>query len=947
MKHSIVNYIFSFFLIIVNFSAFSAEISQAQIEQFKQLSPSQQQALAKSMGVDLSNLNALTKSNNSKQPSPSLNELVPARIVPPATEDDIQVKFAENFNLSNTTKKENSFEHLNKEQDESEQLQFTSLPEEFELKPFGYGLFAGEPTTFAPVSDVPIPSNYVLGPGDTLSVQLYGKETVSLSLVVNRLGNIDIPKLGPINIAGQSFSEAKSLISTVIKERKIGVKSNISMGELRSIRIFVLGEAYRAASYTLSSLSTVTQALYAAGGVNSIGSLRNIQVKRRGKVIANVDLYQLLLNGDTSGDINLMAGDVVFIPTVGVTVGVKGEVSRPAIYELKNEISLGEVLSLAGGAKATAFEQVGKIARINKSGMRSVLSVNLITERNKKISDGDTIEVASVLSTLEQSITVKGHVQRPGIYGWHKNIKLSDILYSINDFKAQPDLEYILITRKNPISGQLTSYSVNFSNYIESADENSDFILNAEDTVYVFNKQKNRSKSLSPLLDVLKTQTKLTDFASIVSVKGAVRNPGDYPLTENATVYDLLNAAMGYTEGAELKYALLARKNKQLNISVTYIDLTNDVAKSFSLSPLDRLFLFERNESRTELLTELIAELRQQADKSKSQNVVAISGDVHFAGEYPYVVNMTSRELINLAGGLKESSYLVNADLVRFSHDGVKSAKTSHQNINLAEDFLLKSLDTLHIKRIPDWQEKRTIKLAGEVVFPGTYVLQKGETLINVIKRAGGLTSEAEASAAIFTREALKRQEAEKIAHLQEQLESETAQISLTDEESVNKGDLAESTDLLNKLSVAEAVGRLVIDLPYLLANENSNDIRLDSGDALYIPKSRESISVIGEVQYATSHLYKAGLDLEDYIERSGGLKTRADQERIYIIKADGSVRLASNANWFSNKADMLAAGDTIVIPLDLEYKDGLTLWSAVTQIIYNSAVAVAAIGNL
>jgi polysaccharide export outer membrane protein len=316
---------------------------------------------------------------------------------------------------------------------------------------------------------------------------------------------------------------------------------------------------------------------------------------------------------------------------------------------------------------------------------------------------------------------------------------------------------------------------------------------------------------------------------------------------------------------------------------------------------------------------------------------------VHFPGQYPYVINMTSNELINLAGGLKESSYLVNADLVRFSHDGIENAVISHQNINPASQFILQSLDNLHIKRIPDWQEQREIKLAGEVVFPGSYIIQKGETLNNVIQRAGGLTTEADASAAIFTRAALKKQEAEKIAQLEAQLESETAQIKLTDD----KAGSAESSALLTKLNASEAIGRLVINLPQVLTNKLA-DIRLDNGDALYIPKTRESISIIGEVQYATSHLYENGVDFNDYINRSGGLKTRADQERIYIIKADGTVQLASNNNnWFSSQADMLAPGDTIVIPLDLEYKDSLTLWSAVTQIIYNSAVAVAAIGSL
>ena len=916
-------------LVFVSYFTTAAEISQAQIEQFKKMSPSQQRTLASSMGIDLSSINALSKksANNTQQNSPSLNELVPVR--------------------DNATHRANEEQVIVEKQTvEADSLQFSSSTDSFKLKPFGYDLFAGEPSTFAPVSDVPIPSEYIVGPGDSLSIQLYGKETDSYNLAVNRQGNIDIPQLGPINVAGQNFSEVKKLISSNIQERKIGVKSNISMGELRSIRVFVLGEAYRAASYTLSSLATVTQAIYAAGGINEIGSLRNIQVKRRGKVVATLDLYQLLLAGDTSGDVSLMAGDVVFIPTVGNTVGVKGEVSRPAIYELKNEQNIGDVIKLAGGVTATAFEKVGKIGRINNSGLRSVISVDLSTAQNSKVKNGDVIEVGSVLSALEQSITVKGHVQRPGIYGWHKNSKLSDILTSINDFKEQPDLEYILITRKNPITGKLTSYSVNYSEYIKSKQAALDFALQPEDTVYVFNKQRNRSASLTPLLNVLKMQTELAQAAKVVTINGAIRNPGEYPLTVNANVKDLLNAGMGYTQKSELKFALLARKNEQLNTEVFYLDLTNRDALDKRLVALDRLYLFEHDKPRTELLKGLIAELRQQADKTLAQNVVTISGDVHFPGQYPYVVNMTSSELINLAGGLKESSYLVDADLVRFNHDGIKNAEVTHQNIKLNSGFLLQSLDTLHVKRIPEWQDNREIKLVGEVVFPGSYKLKKGEKLSDVIARAGGLTSEADAKAAIFTRVALKKQEAEKIAQLQAQLENETAKISLTDGE-VNNTKLAESTNLLSKLNVAEAVGRLVIDLPHIIAQNSTDDIRLDDGDALYIPKAKESISVIGEVQYATSHIYKNGFDLHDYIDRSGGLKTRADQDRIYVIKADGSVRLASNDNWFASQGELLAAGDTIVVPLDLEYKDGLTLWAAVTQIIYNSAVAVAAIGSL
>jgi len=916
----------------------AAQITSAQIEQFKQLSPSQQQALAKSMGVDLSSLN-ISGNTSSKPISPSLTELVPAR------EINKEQNNAVRENKANTELLESS--ETVKQSEESQELQFITSEETNALKPFGYSLFAGEPSTFAPVSDVPIPAEYILGPGDTLSVQLYGKETVSFNLTINRQGNIELPKLGPVNISGQSFTQARALIKDIVSERKIGVKANISMEELRSIRVFVLGEAYRAASYTLSSLSTVTQALYAAGGVNNIGSLRNIQVKRSGNVIAELDLYQLLLKGDTSQDINLMAGDVVFIPTVGETVGIKGEVNRPAIYELKNEKTVHDVIKLAGGVRATAYQQNGKILRINQTGLRTVISLNLTSNSHEKVQNGDTVSISSVLSTLEQSITVKGHVQRPGVYGWHKNIKISDILKNINDFKNLPDLEYILISRKNPITGKLTTFNINFSDYIENNNKDADFTLNANDTVYVFNKSNNRSKSLAPLLSTLKSQIDTGQLPSTVSIKGEVRAPGEYPLTENATVQDLLRAAMGQTEYSEIEFAILARKDKQLDTSVMYLDLTSTFDKNFPLLELDRLFLFHREKPRTQLLEKLISELLQQADKSNAQNVVRISGDVHFPGQYPYVVNMSSHDLIKLAGGLNESSYSKNADLIRFSHDGVETAEIHHENIELSSPFLLKSLDTLNIKRIPDWRERRVVKLFGEVQFPGTYTLQKGETLSNVIERAGGLTIEADANAAVFTRLALKEQEEKKLAQLQNQLANETAQITLTNDESNMSSDLAENTALLKKLNDTKAIGRLVLDLPKILTTSGNYDIRLDDGDALYIPKVKESITVIGEVQYGTSHVHNADFTLDDYVERSGGLKNRADKERIYVIKADGSVRLASNSNWFSAGEELLAAGDTIVIPLDLEYKDNLSLWTAVTQIIYNSAVAVAAIGSL
>lgn len=217
------------------------------------------------------------------------------------------------------------------------------------LKPYGYDLFVGSPTTFAPVTEIPIPNNYTLGPGDVLRVQLWGKENQQLELPVSRDGTVSFPQSGPQTVAGLTFDQARQQIKKRVSEQYIGVQASVSLGELRSMRVFVLGEARNAGSYTVSSLSTITNALYVSGGIKRTGSLRKIQHKRDGKLVGELDLYDLLLAGDTSDDNRLQPGDVIFIPPVGDRVGIEGEVYRPALYELKNDTNLQELVNLAGG----------------------------------------------------------------------------------------------------------------------------------------------------------------------------------------------------------------------------------------------------------------------------------------------------------------------------------------------------------------------------------------------------------------------------------------------------------------------------------------------------------------------------------------------------------------------------------------------------------------------
>jgi polysaccharide export outer membrane protein len=249
------------------------------------------------------------------------------------------------------------------------------------------------------------------------------------------------------------------------------------------------------------------------------------------------------------------------------------------------------------------------------------------------------------------------------------------------------------------------------------------------------------------------------------------------------------------------------------------------------------------------------------------------------------------------------------------------------------------------VHKIPAWSENHVVELRGEFVFPGKYTIRRGETLADLVTKAGGLTQYAHPDGSVFTRKKLKELEKQNLIKLAGDLRIEMASKSLTDQGTSTSYDDAQK--LLSDITELEPVGRLVINLPRLM-NSNSDEVLLEGGDVLFVPTKKNSINVIGQVQVGSSHLYNSAMTAEDYIAQSGGIKKRADEERIYVISASGSIKMIEQSNWFAGTADSsLKPGDTIVVPLDSEYMNDLTLWSTATQIIYNAAVAVAAINGI
>ncbi|MDP4532056.1 SLBB domain-containing protein [Marinobacter salarius] len=833
-------------------------ISQSQIEQFKSMPRAQQEALARQYGVDLDSIAG--SASQQKQRPQNVNVVEPVDAI-----------------------SDEERERARQEQDDNEEKDRKNGG----LKPYGYDLFVGSPTTFAPVTEIPIPNDYTLGPGDVLRVQLWGKENQQLELPVSRDGTISFPQSGPQAVAGLTFDQARQQIKKRVSEQYIGVQASVSLGELRSMRVFVLGEARNAGSYTVSSLSTITNALYVSGGIKRTGSLRKIQHKRDGKLVGELDLYDLLLAGDTSDDNRLQPGDVIFIPPVGDRVGIDGEVYRPALYELKNDTNLQELVNLAGGLTPQAYPQLVRIERNNDDFLRIIAEANLTTPKGRqaKVKPGDRIEVASISDITGQYVEVKGAATRPGRYAWVPRMRVSSVIQSLdNDLLREADKRYAAIVRTDPETDTVSVLNLRLREAMDNPGGENDILLQEKDQFLIF-------------ADEGKVSAKTSDRNDSEQKEARRRN-------------------MAAAEVEETDYSRFSREA---------------------------------------LFAPVLQRLKAQAKPGAPQQTIQVTGPVRYPGEYPLPASRQVSDAIYVAGGLKDSASLYTAELARFGVDEEGTGETRIISLNLEAvmkgqaSAALKSRDRLLIKSIPEFAQAKTIELDGEVRYPGQYTIRNGETLRDVIERAGGLTDNAFPEGAIFTREKLRQLEAQRLREAEERLQGDLVGIQLEGDDF--GGQNAERTqqvqDLLEEVQDSRPVGRMVINLAAVVGSDDYQPIRLQDGDILTVPTIPQAVSVFGEVQFPTSHLHSKGLTVDDYLERSGGPTRQADEERVYVVKADGSVMLPEKSRWFGGRSQQLAPGDTIVVPIDVDRLNQLELWSNVSQIVYQMALGAAAVGNL
>ena len=837
-------------------------ISPQMMQQLQSMPRAQQEALAKQYGVDLDQVLGAAggKGANPKLAMPG-EELEQKELDNPAFESQ------ENYRLF---------------QEKFAEFEKSLLEDKEEVKRYGVSLFDREISTFAPTDDATVPDNYRLGAGDNLVVQLFGTENDKYDFQVARDGQISFPKLGPIAVAGLTYEDARELIQSRVTEQFLGAQAAISMGRLRAINIFMAGEVATPGAYSVSALTTITQALFQAGGVGDIGSLRNIQVKRNGATAETFDVYQLLLKGDATGDLRLQSGDVVFVPPYAGIVTVEGAVKRPMIYEFTSGESIADAVAMAGGLNQDAYgSAIGVVSKAVGKLLPGAKNIDLSKPLSAKVAlrNGDRIRVPESTDSLENAITLEGAVVRPGVYGWVRGQRISDIMSSIaSDLKPFADLGYALVVRQKNQQLDIEVLTVDLVAALGNIDSKDNILTAPRDKVIVFALPSvtdfsdidtdadadadadaeadaeaeaeaakitamQRLALLAPVIEKLRSQARSGEPVQLVSVSGAVKSPGDYPLGAQDTVATLIAAAGGLKDSV-------------------YLDS---------------------------------AELRSL---SVGQNGEVLSGyrDINLAAQ------MTSSSAIGL-----------------------------------------QSRDHLHVRELPDWNPTYAVTLEGEVRFPGDYRISKDDKIADVIERAGGLTQTAFAGGAVFTRESVAELEAKQSKRFAQSIIRDFASSQLTKED--NKIGIAEVQAIAEILENFEGSGRLLVDVEAALSGDALANLTLEDGDTLTLPGRVSTVTVVGEIRRPGTHTFQAGLDLDDYLGLSAGLTARADDKEIYVVRADGSV-LRPTKSWFRFTGGNagLSPGDTLVVPINAGYTDNLTLWREVTQVIFNSTAGLASI---
>ena len=725
------------------------------------------------------------------------------------------------------------------------------------LPVFGRDFFERAPSTFAPSNQISGQSNYVLGPGDEVLLRLWGPESINSQLTVDPSGAIYIPKVGAVHVAGLRYEELQNALSTEINRIYKNYRVSVSLGQLRSIQIYVVGEARRPGAYTVSSLSTVLNALFVSGGPNVYGSLRHIQVRRGTVTLPEFDLYDLVLRGDKSKDVRLEAGDTIFIPAVASQVALGGSVKHPAIYELKNETSVADVLQLAGGFSAIGLKGQLRIERIDNDQVRKAMTVTLDQAGGEMpLRDGDVLFANHISAAYQKSVTIRGNLANPGRFAWHDGMRLSDIIPDrlsllTNDYWRARDRLGVPVPLFEPLRGP---------RYGTSNDTLDGYTQGMQPRQSEFAQRSNESETGAPasglpLGGLTQTQQQLGLFSqtqqqlSGQTAPQQQQTPDDQYRTADGSPRVGTVTSSGVVPQQELQSSQPLIKNK-IAIPTAEIDWTYAVIERLdpetlksSLVPfnLGKLVMDHDSSQNLELKPGDVVTILSQGDLLTPQDTqtkyIRLEGEFASAGVYSVGPNETLDEVVAKAGGLTPKAYLYGSSFTRES----------------ARAFQQQRLDE--------------------------YV----STLSTDMDRASAIRA-ASATTGVLDPNALAQQRM-----------------------------------LISQLRQLRATGRVVLEFRAESTGIQSiPKIPLENGDVFRVPTRPNTVSVVGAVYGQNVFLYSPDRKLENYVALAGNSNRYADTKRTFIIRADGSIYSRERAqHLLSNdfESTPIHPGDAIVVP--------------------------------
>lgn len=786
---------------------------------------------------------------------------------------------------------------------------------------FGYDFFSNNTHAGVGAGSPALPE-YILSPGDEIQIYTWGRDNQSQTSVIDNEGMFHYPPLQPMRLAGMKFAQAQEVLMREIQKIN-GVKASVGLGKLKSIRVFVLGEAVNPGSYVVPAGATVTSALFQSGGIREIGSLRGIQLKRNGKSIATLDLYEMLLKGNNRTDQQLVPGDVIFVPVAAIQVAVTGMVKRPGIYEVKPGMKVLEALDLAGGLSSNAFKGRVRLDRIESHRRKVVLDVGMekmAGSSNAALLDGDILHVEEVLAKEFDVVYLEGNVNRPGRYEFKKGMTIRDLIPTIKDLKTETFFKYGHIKRStdDDQGALLLPFSL-----LEVFENNAAVPLMPRDTVFIYSR-----------FDIMDKP--------VVMVAGSVRRPGTYPFVDKMRISDLIIAGGGLTTGAYLPEAHLIRllrveESDSLYSILVKVNLTHLIdnpgdANNAELRPSDSLIFFPRS----------------NFILPKS---VTITGAVKKNGTFELTQNMGIPELVSQADGLTKTTYKLKAEVVRRVVEKDSVVRREIHRLSLKDildgrqTFALQDGDAVYVRDVVDHQKSIVVTLTGEFNFPGRYEAEKGEKLSSMVRRAGGFTEVAYLRGAVFIRQRVKQQQLKAIDEVNRRLEEHSrnllSQTTNEKDRATLQATIAQRADLLAEARTAPYLGRVVIEVPRDMEfDDPQKDLTMEDGDSLFVSSSPQTVSIMGEVFSPTSVIFsRENNSVNECLDKAGGVGEYGDKSNIYYMKPDGEVLTPRNTSFFGWRG--VEAGGVIIVPPRGPKKDYLDALTKITQIIYQIAISV------